>query len=62
MKFPVKNLKSKDNDSSIKKSINVKAGLNKGVKNQRNLVQQQRANNTLQSRTKGMNKKRVNHE
>lgn len=61
MKFPIKNSKSQNNQSTMKKSVNGKNGLNKGVKNQRNLVQQQRAN-TLQSGVKGVNKKRFNHE
>lgn len=61
MKFPVKNSKNQGNQSGNKKSVNSKVGLNKGVKNQRNLIQQQRAN-TLSSGVKGMNKKRVNHE
>jgi len=61
MKFPVKNSKSQGNHSGVKKPINGKAALNKGVKNQRNLIQQKRAN-TLSSGTKGINKKWVNHE
>lgn len=61
MKFPVKNSKSQGSHSNFKKPVNGKAGLNKAVKNQRNLVQQQRAN-TLPKGSKGMNKKRVNHE
>lgn len=60
MKFPVKNSKSQNNHQSGKKPINGKAGLNKGVKNQRNLIQQQRAN-TLKSAAKGMNKKRIDN-
>lgn len=39
MKFPVKNSKSNGNHSGVKKSVNGKVGLNKGVKNQRNLAQ-----------------------
>ena len=61
MKFPVKNSKSQGNHSSVKKPVNGKPALNKGVKNQRNLIQQKRAN-TLSSGNKGINKKRVNYE
>lgn len=61
MKFPVKNSKSQNNHHIGKKPLNNKAGLNKGVKNQRNPIQQQRVN-TLHSAGKSMSKKRVHNE